>query len=286
MHSDIKTLYPNFDKSTEIAFHHLMTHTAGFGYGGEWGSLAGWMHWLLDPLDTSDSLSEMMSKLDGIPLHNEPGTAFKYGISSDVQGAVIAKANGKRPDAYMQESIFTPLGMGSVVFVRKGQEMVDLVPFYRFDKETKTSVLVEDATKWDRPVLAGGSGLTGTAEDFMKFLRVLREPQRYADILPPAMVKTMMQNQLSADVQHIPEFIYPNSGFGYGMAVSLKDGEYLPKGSVYWAGMGGTVFWHDPVNDVSVVVMIQQLGGRKLIEKYLVPMIYEWLLVSKKTGKS
>ena len=38
-------------------------------------------------------------------------------------------------------------------------------------------------------------------------------------------------------------------------------GGYYGKGAFYWGGAAGTWFWIDPVNDLVVLGMIQQVAG-------------------------
>lgn len=283
--TELKTLYPNFDRDEQIPISTVLNHTAGFGYGGAWDSFTGWLYWLYGPLERASSLSELMSKLDGIPLLSEPGKEFRYSMSSDVLGAVIQKVNGHQFDRYMQDKIFTPLNMTSAGFITKEntknttQSMPenDLAPFYRFDKETKRSVLVDDPMEWDKHVLSGGGGMTGTASDYNQFLRVLKNPQDYTDFIPETLLAAMVKNQLPEENAMIPEQIYANTGYGFGVGVTLDDEQYLSKNSYFWAGLAGTIFWVDPEENISVVVMTQLLGGRKSIEKYMIPMVYNWL---------
>ncbi len=278
LETPLKTLYPNFDRDDHIPLNTVMNHTAGFGYGGEWDSFTGWLYWMFGPLERAHSLPELMSKLDGIPLLSEPGAEFRYSMSSDVLGAVVQRVNGHRFERYMQEKIFAPLNMQNAGFITKGQAQGHLAPFYRYDRENKQSVLVDDPYEWDKYVYSGGGGMTGTAADYNQFLRVLRNPGEYGEIADPIMIRAIVSNQLPEHIQAIPERLYPDTGFGFGLGVKLKDSEYLSQGSYYWAGLAGTIFWVDPEKDLSVVVMTQLLGARKPMEKSMIPMITEWFL--------
>lgn len=273
----IQDMYPNFDVDTAVPITSLLTHTSGFGYGGAWDSFSGWLYWLLGPLERADSLPELMSKLDGIPLLSEPGSEFRYSMSSDVQGAIIQRVNQQNLARYLDEKLFHPLNMRNTAFVTKNQHNSNLATFYRYDGEAKHSVLVNDPTEWDKQVLSGGGGLYGTADDYMKFLDVLRYPQEYDDIVPVQLVERMKQNQLPAHIGAIPAQIYPDTGYGFGLGVKLNDEEYLSQGSYYWAGLAGTIFVVDPQQDLAIVVMTQLLGGRRLMEREMIPMIYQWL---------
>ncbi|MDF2178393.1 serine hydrolase [Aliiglaciecola sp. CAU 1673] len=276
LQSTVQDLYPSFDLDTAIPVHNLLTHTAGLGYGGEWSSVSGWLYALLGPLERAGSLNEMMSKLDGIPLHDSPGTTWRYSMSSDVQGALIEQISGQRFERYMQERIFAPLEMNTTGFIYKGKADTSLAPIYRYDPDKKQSVVIGDPSEWDKSVAAGGSGMAGSAQDFMRFLRVLRFPEQYPQF-PQEWVQAMTHNQLPESIGAIPEAIYPNSGYGFGLGIKLQDEQYLSQGSYYWAGLAGSFFFVDPEKELAVVVMIQELGARKAMEKHLIPMIYQWL---------
>jgi CubicO group peptidase (beta-lactamase class C family) len=51
-----------------------------------------------------------------LPLEFSPGEAWNYSMAFDVLGAVIEAASGQTLDAYLNEAIFTPLGMRETGF--------------------------------------------------------------------------------------------------------------------------------------------------------------------------
>ena len=56
----------------------------------------------------------------------------------------------------------------------------------------------------------------------------------------------------------------PGEVFGLDFAVyadSLGAGGYYGKGTYFWGGAAGTWFWIDPVEDLIVIGMIQQVAG-------------------------
>ena len=94
-----------------ITMRDLMRHTAGLGY-------------VLDPrhpvnraiidgrvLDTGAPLQTMIDKLAAIPLLSQPGTAWAYSISVDVQGHLVERISGRPLGEFLRERIFEPLGM-------------------------------------------------------------------------------------------------------------------------------------------------------------------------------
>jgi CubicO group peptidase (beta-lactamase class C family) len=270
---------PEFAGRNPVTMRQLLTHTAGFPYGGSFGSLTGWRYWLANPLDESNTLAEMTESLAGLPPMHEPGEQWLYGMASDVQGAVIEKVSGEPLEQFLGKTLFQPLGMKDTAFFVDTSREHRLAANYSYDKDAKQSRRDDDGDKFTRkPTLtSGGGGLVGTAEDYMRFVQLLLEPETHRHILAPTLVHAMTSNQLPTAIATIPQQIYPDTGFGFGLGVKLRDAQYLRKGSMYWAGKGGTLFWADPQKKLAVVAMMQLQGARAGLEKRLVPWIYEWL---------
>ncbi|GAA6139731.1 serine hydrolase domain-containing protein [Arenicella sp. 4NH20-0111] len=275
--TQLQDIFPAFSNHSPIPVKNIATHTAGFPYGGDWKSVAGWRYWWSAPLDDSESLSEMMTTLAQLPLMNEPGEKWQYSMSQDIQGALVEQLSGSSLDNYMKENIFKVLSMKNTGFIQKGEKIARLAPMHGYDRDDKKSFVLEEQDEWDKEVLAGGSGLYGTAEDYMNFLDLFRSPNQYTHVLDEKLINEAVKNQLPKNISSIPQMIYPKSGYGYGLGVKLEDEEYLSKGSFYWAGKGGTMFWVDPAEDLAVVVMIQLASARASLEKYLIPMVYKWV---------
>ena len=57
------------------------------------------------------SLSEMAAKFKHIPLRYHPGEKGAYGVSTDLLGYLVEVLSGMRLDQFLNQHIFTPLGM-------------------------------------------------------------------------------------------------------------------------------------------------------------------------------
>jgi CubicO group peptidase (beta-lactamase class C family) len=78
--------------------------------------------------------------------------------------------------------------------------------------------------------------------------------------LSPLTVELMRTNVLPPTIP----VVSPGTGFGLDFAVYIDPvaaGGYYAKGSYFWGGAAGTWFWIDPVNDLIVIGMIQQVAG-------------------------
>jgi CubicO group peptidase (beta-lactamase class C family) len=99
--------------TTPIRIRDLLTHTAGFTYGeGNPGAVSKlYVEQRCDFLPGDGPLSEVVERLAGIPLLFEPGSAWNYGVASDVLGRVIEVAAGRPLDQVIRDGILEPLGM-------------------------------------------------------------------------------------------------------------------------------------------------------------------------------
>ncbi len=96
----LNTYIPGF--SDEITIQHLLTHTSGIpNYYKRWDSI---VH--------LTSLSQMIDTIKTWPLEFTPGSKYAYSNTGYLILAHIIEHITKKPfDAYMQDAIFTPLGM-------------------------------------------------------------------------------------------------------------------------------------------------------------------------------
>ncbi|MFT5297762.1 MAG: CubicO group peptidase (beta-lactamase class C family), partial [Colwellia sp.] len=244
--SPLQTVFPQFEQQSDIPLSSVMTHTSGFSYGFHPKYWAGWQY-LFSGIGGSQSLTEFVNILADIPLLTEPGEKFLYSFSSDVQGAVVEKLTGKKLSDNMNTRLFSKLGMTDTSFYVEPERVNRLAPMYGDswfgDTPTKKE---DDSVTQAQGAESGGSGLVSTAADYSNFVQLLMTPESYPDIVHAEHVALMTTNQLPKDIPTIPDRMYTNSGYSYGMGVKLKDEQYLSEGSFYWAGNGGTIFWADP----------------------------------------
>ena len=94
----------------------LLRHTSGLGYG--WGkntyvdrkykrNIRGFF----DKQFKAKDSKELIQAISKTPLYHEPGTGWRYGISTDVCGILIEELTGQTLDKFLSERIFKPLNM-------------------------------------------------------------------------------------------------------------------------------------------------------------------------------
>lgn len=104
-----------------ITIRHLLTHTSGIIYRfsgrphlAKMYAEAGVSDGLVE---TEGTTGENVKRIAKLPLLHQPGTAWEYGLSTDVLGRVIEVASGKTLDEFFRERIFTPLQMHDTGFL-------------------------------------------------------------------------------------------------------------------------------------------------------------------------
>ncbi|WP_370510960.1 MULTISPECIES: serine hydrolase domain-containing protein [Paenibacillus] len=249
-----------------LTIRHLMTHTAGLSYRffqEEKGSYqsAG----VSDGMDQPGiTLEENLRRLASVPLLYTPGTEWKYSIATDVLGAVIAKVTETPLSEAVHSLVTKPLGMSDTGFIAVDRER--LATSYANDTPEPRPLLEPDSIAFVEGTAgfllapsrafdttaypSGGSGMVGSAGDFLQLLETLRKGG--APLLPESLVHDMTTNQIG----DLPMAFWPGRGFGLGITV-LKDpvAADTPESPGTWR-MGGTYghsWFVDPKQRLSVV---------------------------------
>lgn len=251
--------------SPDITIHHLLTHTSGLSYRFSEGKDS-----LYHVLGVSDGLDqpeltteENLHRLGEAPLKFEPGTGFLYGLSTDVLGAAIAKAQGCSLPEAMESLVLGPLGMINTGFLPSdptrlstpyGNAMDRLFPIVDGTELTLGEGQVSYTPSKNFSRLAnpsGGAGMLGSAPDFVKFLECIRSDGQ--GLLKRETVLAMRADQLPAGVKGPG----PGRGFGYGWSV-INDPEAAKvphnPGTLAWGGAYGHSWFIDPKAELSVVI--------------------------------
>lgn len=250
-----------------ITIRDITRHTAGFA-GTDIPGLGDLVR-KTDALNPANTLSEMAKKLAGLPLQFHPGDQWAYGPSVDVQAYLVEKLSGKPFDQYVKETIFDPLKMNNTRYVVPEVDIKRFAAMYnRRDDGTLTRIPDAQANAFntkDWPLKPGGFGLTSTLDDYMKFIQMLVNKGKVGNvrILKPETVRLMSTNQLSDTISK--RMWLPSKGrvgFGIDFAVrtqppATKDENNGVVGEFFWDGAASTLFWVDPVNDLTAVLFTQ-----------------------------
>ena len=252
-----------------ILIRDILRHTAGFAYW-DGPTYPERMLGKVDPLNLANTLSEFSRKMATIPLMYEPGTQWRYSAAADVQARLIEKLSGEPFETYMRANVLKPLGMTDSAWTEPQSRFPRLAAAYQVgpDKKLrrKSDKDIRALNFSDRKLTMGGAGLAATADDYMRFARMLLGGGSLGAtrILKPSTVRLMTTDQLDPKITErlwLPE--KGNGGFGFD--VFVRDGRPLSRqenrgstGEYFWDGAWTSLFWVDSANDMAVVFMVQK----------------------------
>ena len=249
-----------------MTIRELMSHTGGLTYGIFAQSPVDNMYVDAGMLDTTMPLSEMVARLGKIPLKHQPGSAWEYSVSVDVQGYLVEKLAGQSFGSFLEERIFTPLKMTDTDFHVPTDKADRFAQMYVNSAESllTPSEMFAGADFLVDPVLeGGGGGLVSSTMDYMRFSQMLLNGGELDGIriLAPLTVDLMHRDQLPDAVKSIG---LGNRGTTFGLDFAIiedtVEAEGYSKGEYFWGGAAGTWFWIDPVENLVFIGMIQQAG--------------------------
>ncbi len=206
-----------------------------------------------------------------VPLSAQPGTVWKYSMSVDLLGRVLEAASGKKLGDLLAERMFKPLGMTDTGFIVAAKDLKRLAEPLALDPLTgKPNGAMLDA-KVEPKNDSGGAGAFSTARDYMRFTQMLVNGGKFngGRYLSPTTIRLMATDHLAGrpGAPISPgQLLMGVEGytFGLGFMVRQEDGVAAVHGTAgeyMWAGAGGTFFWVDPKENMTVVLMAQTPGA-------------------------
>lgn len=255
--------------------YDVLRHTAGFvsSHGGDHPLLA--ISRKINPDNLNNTISQFSEKLATVPLLFQPGTRWLYGPSVDVQAALVEKLSSMKFHDYVEQKLFLPLKMNNTQWRVSKRQMEKLSAMYT-RKQDGSFERINDASAYenfikDWPLKKGGSGLTSTLDDYMRFARMLVNGGELdgARILKAETLRLMTTDALPAAVTD--RSWLPSKGeVGFGIDFAVRIAEPASKeeasgevGEYFWDGAANTLFWVDPTNKLTAVLFTQFLpyGG-------------------------
>lgn len=247
--------------SHEMTVQELMTHTGGIMYVPPLSSGPVAQAMIAAGIMRPDiSLADQIDSLGKLPLGYQPGTQWEYSYSVDVQGYLVEVLSGQTFDVFLEERIFSPLGMVDTGFFVPAGKAHRLARQY--NQAAAGGLTRTDTGQFlSKPkFFSGGGGLTSTANDYMKFaqMHLNKGELNGVRILSEDAIAIMRSNLLPEGIDNIAN-IYPGNVFGVDFAV-VSDSDVFngaPVGTHWWWGIAGSWFWVDPVQNIVFVGMIQ-----------------------------
>ena len=246
--------------SAPMSVRHLLTHTSGLGYD--------LFDETLFPLFATQS--RPATQLNH-PLLHDPGARWTYGESTRVLGDLVRNVSGQGVDAFLQERIFSPLGMNDTAYGVAGENNARLVTLHMLSGEG----LVEQPNPGGMVsvMVRGDGGLFSTAQDYARFMRLILNGGLSDDgvrLLEEATVERMGQNNigdLRVELMPAPDPAMSRPfplgagadtfGLGFQIAAEHDSATMRLPGSLSWAGINNTQFWIDPAAGIGAVLLMQ-----------------------------
>jgi CubicO group peptidase (beta-lactamase class C family) len=308
MDSELKEFFPQFtdmfvapggsleqleESSRPITVLDLMTHTSGLTYG-EYVTGVGDVAKLYDEfgiIDRCMSRDENMEILSQIPLIAQPGAEWNYSVGTGVLGAIIEVVTGMRMSDYLDQIIFTPLGMSGAGFTLSEEDLANnWAMIYGLPENNNPAIgqIEGSETFWkvaeidgnpniERKAFSqcprgiahddtnyqfddGGSGVHGSAQDYLKFMSMIMGGGEFGgeQVISEESVRFMLSEQV--------EVAYPaqfgNNIFGAGFGINLQIDNPSEVDFYRWGGAYNTGFWMDPADNSVGVLLTSHWPGR------------------------
>jgi CubicO group peptidase (beta-lactamase class C family) len=245
-------------QDTPMTMKQLMSHSAGFGGTSYYIGLR------------DGTLQDMIDALAKQPLFFQPGKEWRYGPSVDIQGYILEKLTGETLDEFLEHRLLSPLGMVDSGYVLPLSKTDRLVSNHDYDSDGKLIATSLPGTyNASRPKFVGGGGglMLSTAKDYWRFAQMILnggqfEGKRY---LKASTVQMMHTNAIEPGVKFML-YNYELNGLGFGLGFAIVQDPKVARTSrgiqsYFWFGIYGTWFWIDPLKDLIVIGMINNVRG-------------------------
>jgi len=250
--------------ASQATVRQLMTHSAGLGY-----FFCSEKLWRYHELTGEPNALSGLKRSLSVPLVNDPGTAWEYGVNTDWLGLVVEKISGQSLSRYVRQHVYAPLDMNDSTFAPSAEQRNRLLRVMQRQADGRLAPSALDlppTSEWD----AAGHGSYGTVQDYGRFVQAwlndgagILKPatvqmalkDHLGSIKLPELMKSMMP-ELSNDVPALP---VPQSwGLGYHLTLADLPG-MRSNGTVDWAGVFNSYYWIDRTRGVGGVLMTQLL---------------------------
>ena len=260
------------DQHRPITIRHLLTHTSGLSYGLMKDTPIDAMYHEARIADADSTLKEVMDRLGKIPLVHQPGTKWRYSMSSTVLGYLAEVISGQSFDQFLRDRLFAPLKMHDTSFFAPESKLDRLATAYVPSRGGGIAAHEGSVTaRHKRPhaMQSGGAGLVSTAPDYLRFCQMLLNGGMLDSerLLAPKTVEMMVSDHLTDDLKpYIVEdrFHGYTKGCGFGLGFSIvndiaQHGIPGSNGMYSWFGAASCYFWIDPAEELVAILMTQFL---------------------------
>ncbi len=267
-----------YGANSEVYVKHLLDMTSGYPYPGAGNESEKHSERVFNEaigrIGTGNEMStvDFVSKLGEGPALFEAGSAYRYGTSADILGAVVEIVSGMKFGEFLKKEFFEPLGMNDTGFFVPEEKQDRLTCVYDISPWNEPSILTENrlainlAMDTEPGFESGGAGLVSTCDDYMKFGQMLLNGGSYngQQILQKSTVDYMtcgdtlpqLEPSFNGNFGNMPGYCYSNL-----MRIMKYPGAALMKthkGVYGWDGWLGCYFENDPEANETFIFMTQK----------------------------
>jgi len=243
-----------------VTVRHLFTHTSGLGYN-------------FTSATVRDFKPRAGERYPVGPLLFEPGDRWLYSTSTDQLGRLVEAVSGQSLADYFHAHIFAPLKMPDTYYNIPPDKHARLAALHR---RRPDGSMIKDPNQLPTtlPLIIGGGGLTSTAADYIRFVRMILNNGELdgARIVSADTIAQMSRNQIgalgvpavkTAMPERSADFSFIADGrdkWGLGFLIAAAATPGGPSaGSLSWGGINNTYFWIDRSRGVAGVILMQFL---------------------------
>lgn len=233
-----------------ITLKHLLTHSSGLAESTK------------EERDGAKTLADLIPGFTSRPLQFAPGARWAYCQSGiNTLGRIVEVVSGESFPAFLQQRLFTPLGMVDTTFYPAPPQVARLATTYKREGDA----LAPAKLPWDfDPANSGhypapNGGLFSTASDYGRYLRMLLnngslDGRTYLSKAAVLQLRTVASGDLKTGFTD-------GNGWGLGVCVVREPqgvSADLSAGSFGHGGAFGTQAWVDPVKKVAYLLLVQR----------------------------
>ena len=231
---------PNKDA---VTIRHLLTHTSGLPAGRDLRRLA-------------ENSRHARTIVLNTPLVCKPGSCQVYSdLGPDVLGFAIEEITGQGLDAFLEERVFSPLGMSDTHFQPDAAQRDRIAPTeVSSPRGYPIRGEVHDENAWALGGVAGHAGLFSTAADLSLFAQMMLNRGTYNGV------------RIVSD-SAVTKFTSRTAG-KRALGWDTSDGEgsagvHMSERAFGHTGFTGTSLWIDPDRDLFVVLLTNRVHAAR-----------------------
>lgn len=226
-----------------VTIRHLLTHTSGLPAGRDLRRLA-------------ENARHARTIVLNTPLICKPGSCQVYSdLGPDVLGFAIEEITGQGLDAFLEERVFSPLGMSDTHFQPDAAQRDRIAPTeVSSPRGYPIRGEVHDENAWALGGVAGHAGLFSTAADLSLFAQMMLNRGTYNGV------------RIVSD-SAVAKFTSRTAG-KRALGWDTSDGEgsagvHMSERAYGHTGFTGTSLWIDPDRDLFVVLLTNRVHAAR-----------------------